>query len=91
MSPKNGARFKVAPPEVTELPSFQTQASHCIQQFPLVSVAAMFGLGFIIGSACVAIRCAGSRSTPTVRSLAERWADSIVNSIPSQITHAFDR
>jgi len=85
-SPANGRtsnRVESIQQRVAQVPQ---QMTECVEERPLASVCAAFGVGLIAGVGLVALYCQTQHQPTTYESLTQRIADAIRNSLPQQLS-----
>ncbi|HUQ67887.1 MAG TPA: hypothetical protein VM165_00095 [Planctomycetaceae bacterium] len=80
---RTGRNMESIQQRVAQVPQ---QMTECVEERPLASVCAAFGVGLIAGVGLVALYCQTQHQQTTYESLAQRVTDAIRNSLPQQLS-----
>lgn len=79
---RTGHRMESVQQAVAQVPQ---QMAECVEERPLASVCAAFGVGLIAGVGLVALYCQAQHQQTTYESLVQRVTDAVRNAVPSQL------
>lgn len=83
----NGSWTQTVQDVRNEMANAPAQLSSCVEERPISSVLAVFGLGVAAGVGLVALYCARSQQVTTPETLARRIGDAIRDAIPQNLLH----
>lgn len=78
----NGTWAQRAEEVQEQLQHVPQQMGECIQEHPMTSVLAAFGLGLVAGAGVVALFCASAPEPTTYESMSRRISDAIREAMP---------